>query len=125
MKAFLDTHAAVFLYEGRTEAFGAAASDLLERAALFVSPLVRLELTFLHEVGKLKVAPDQMLGALSADLGVAATDDPLTALVPLARPLSWTRDPFDRLLVATAMLHRAPFLTRDERITAHFPGAVW
>jgi PIN domain nuclease of toxin-antitoxin system len=125
VKAFLDTHAAVFLYEGRIELFGAAARDLLERAALFISPLVRLELAFLREVGKLKVDPDQIVGALAADLRLTVTDDSLQALVPLSRPLSWTRDPFDRLLVATAMLHRAPLVTRDARITERFPGAVW
>jgi PIN domain nuclease of toxin-antitoxin system len=46
-------------------------------------------------------------------------------LVPLAMPLSWTRDPFDRLLVATALLHEAPLITRDARIQEHFAGAVW
>ena len=40
-------------------------------------------------------------------------------------PLSWTRDPFDRLLVATALLHQAPLVTCDTRIQENFPGAVW
>jgi PIN domain nuclease of toxin-antitoxin system len=39
-------------------------------------------------------------------------------VVTQAMPLSWTRDPFDRLIVATAILHRAPLVTRDERIHA-------
>lgn len=125
MRAFLDTHAAVFLWEGRAEAFGAGSRELLEQAALFVSPMVRLELQFLKEVGKLKVDPDQILGSLASDAGVVATEDSLDALVPLAMPLSWTRDPFDRLLVATALLHRAPLVTRDARIRENFPGAVW
>ena len=125
MRALLDTHAAVFLYEGRGEIFGAAARNLLERATLHVSPLVRLELGFLREVGKLTVEPDLLLGALAADCGVTPTSDALDALVPLAQPLAWTRDPFDRLLVATALLHQVPLITRDARIQENFAGAVW
>lgn len=125
MRAFLDTHAAVFLWEGRAEAFGPKSQELLERATLFVSPMVRLELQFLREIGKLKVDADQILGSLAADAGVVATEESLEALVPLAMPLSWTRDPFDRLLVATALLHQASFVTRDRRIHENFAGAVW
>jgi PIN domain nuclease of toxin-antitoxin system len=125
VRALLDTHAAVFLYEGRAELFGAASRDLLERATLQVSPMVRLELAFLREVGKLLIEPDLLLGALAADCGVTATGDAMEALVPLAMPLTWTRDPFDRLLVATALLHRAPFITRDARVQENFAGAVW
>ena len=125
VRAFLDTHAAVFLWEGRAEAFGSSSRELLEQAALFVSPMVRLELQFLREVGKLKVDADQILGSLASDARVVATEDSLDALVPLAMPLSWTRDPFDRLLVATAILHQAPLVTRDRRIHENFPGAIW
>ncbi|HSS79342.1 MAG TPA: PIN domain-containing protein [Thermoanaerobaculia bacterium] len=125
MKAFLDTHAVIFLWEGRTEVFGVGSRELLEQSVLLVSPLVRLEMGFLKEVGKLKVEPDQILGSVTSDFGAILTDDSLEALIPLAMPLSWTRDPFDRLLVATALLHQAPLVTRDSRIHEHFRGAVW
>ncbi len=125
MRAFLDTHAAIFLWEGRAELFGAGSREIVEQAVLLVSPMVRLELQFLKEVGKLKVDPDQLLGLLSSDFGVTMTSDPLDALVSLAMPLTWTRDPFDRMLVATALLHQIPLVTRDTRIHDHFPGAVW
>ena len=125
MRAFLDTHAAVFLWEGRSEIFGPSSRELLERSVLLVSPMVRLEMGFLREVGKLKVEPDLILGSLASDFGVTTTSDPLESLVPLAMPLSWTRDPFDRLLVATALLHETPLITRDTRIRDYFAGAVW
>lgn len=125
MKAFLDTHAAVALAAGRTEVFGPASADLLERAALFVSPVVRLELAFLFELGRIKVGADDVLGDLVAACGVVVSDDPIQAVVGHAMVLSWTRDPFDRLLVATAALHRAPLITRDRPIHEHFERAVW
>lgn len=125
MKAFLDTHAAVALEEGATEVFGHAAIDLLERAALFISPVVRLELTFLAEIGRLTVEPDEILGHLATRLGVFQSEDPMAAVVAEAVKLTWTRDPFDRLLVATAALHRAPLITNDQLIRESFDGAVW
>jgi PIN domain nuclease of toxin-antitoxin system len=121
----LDTHAAVFLWEGRTEVFGLRSIALLERAELLVSSLVRLELTLLREVGKVTVAPEMLLGGLVAEFGVTLSREPLEALVPHAAPLSWTRDPFDRLLVAASLLHDAPLITRDRRIQENYPRAVW
>lgn len=125
MKAFLDTHAAVFLWEGEIGLFGGRSRDLLERAALFVSPVVRLELRFLFEVGKLAVDADTILGGLVADVGLELAGESLAAVAAQAMSLSWTRDPFDRMIVATAALHRAPLITRDERMQAAYPAAAW
>lgn len=33
-----------------------------------------------------------------------------------AMRISWTRDPFDRIITAAAMIHQAPLLTKDEMI---------
>ncbi len=125
VRAFLDTHAAVFLWSGEAQAFGKASRELLENSVLLVSPFVRLELAFLREVGRLVVPPDEILGGLVADCGVALSDDPLPAILEHAVRLSWTRDPFDRLLVATAALHQAPFISRDRRIQEHYERTVW
>jgi PIN domain nuclease of toxin-antitoxin system len=38
---------------------------------------------------------------------------------------AWTRDPFDRLIVANAMADGAPLITADETILANFRDAVW
>lgn len=125
VKVYLDTHAAAFLAEGRTEAFGRDARALLEQGQLLVSPMVRLELAFLFEVGRIKLPPEQILGVLMMECGVSQADDSLAAVVEQARELTWTRDPFDRLLVATAALHQAPLITRDRNIREHYPPAVW
>jgi len=123
MKAFLDTHVAVMLWNG--DEFTPRAREILERAALFVSPMVRLELSFLEEIGRLTRSGDEILGGLASELGVTASEDAIRDVVAEAMGLDWTRDPFDRLLVATAKLHRAPFVTRDERILQHYSEAVW
>jgi len=38
---------------------------------------------------------------------------------------TWTRDPFDRLIVANAKARNAWLITKDSRIASHYPGAVW
>jgi len=125
LSAMLDTHAAVLLWEGRIETFGTASREILETAQLSVSPVVRLELQFLREIGRLQVEPDALLGGLELDLGVAPARDPLAEVIAASMRLSWTRDPFDRLLVGHALLRSARFVTRDRLIQQHFAGAVW
>jgi PIN domain nuclease of toxin-antitoxin system len=43
----------------------------------------------------------------------------------IAATLGWTRDPFDRVIVAHALADDLPLLTRDERIRRHCPLARW
>ena len=125
MKVHLDTHAAVLLWEGRVEAFGQDSRAVLEHEDLFVSPAVRLELQFLREIDRLLVAPDEILGGLEADCGVRLTDAPFARVVSAAMSDGWTRDPFDRLIVADARLHGAALVSRDRRIRKAFPAAIW
>ncbi len=125
MKAFLDTHVAVLLYSGRVGDLGVRSRDLLDRSALFVSPFVRLELRVLTEIGRLKQDADSVLGALGAEVGLAVSHESVADVVAKSLELSWTRDTIDRLLVATAMLHGAPLVTRDRRIRENFAEAVW
>jgi PIN domain nuclease of toxin-antitoxin system len=125
VKAFLDTHSAIFLWEGRVDIWGAKSRNLLERAQLYISPLIRLELKYLQEVGKLKVTPDEIIGGLVSDCGVIVSDDRIEEVVSKAMSLTWTRDPFDRLMVATAVLHHARFITKDRRIHKNSSISVW
>ena len=37
----------------------------------------------------------------------------------------WTRDTFDRLIVAQAKTRDASLLTKDRTILEHYPHAVW
>ena len=104
---------------------GPAPVDLLHRSALHCSPIVRLELALLQEIGRIARSPDDIMGTLRTHFGVVLSQDPIDVIVAAALPLGWTRDPFDRLIVATAALHRAPLITKDARIHEHFEGAVW
>lgn len=49
----------------------------------------------------------------------------MSPMVELELLLSWTRDPFDRLIVANALADGADLVTADERIRQHTDIAVW
>jgi len=125
LTAFLDTHALVLLGEGRSERFGTESRRLLASVEIMVSPVVLFELHFLYEVGRWQVDPDRFYADVLSECHVRESPDPLAAVVREATALAWTRDPFDRLIVATAMLHGAKLVTKDANIHEHFDGAVW
>ncbi len=121
----LDTHAVVWLYTGEIERFTPEGRVLLESEQLTVSPIVQLELTFLHEIGRLKVGGADMLGDLQSRVSMFIVNQPLLAVVQSAASLDWTRDPFDRLIVGDSLAANCPLLTKDETIQANMSLAVW
>lgn len=52
-------------------------------------------------------------------------DKSFPAVIERATTLSWTRDPFDRIITAHAMLDENPLVTMDEAILANYSRAVW
>jgi PIN domain nuclease of toxin-antitoxin system len=84
-----------------------------------VSPVSLLEIQFLSEVDRLKVRQPEFADAVLDDPRFIVDEVPLLALVRHALPLGWTRDPFDRLLVAHSMARRTPLCTLDGSIHEH------
>ena len=81
-----------------------------------VSPVSLLEIQFLAEVGRLDVVQPDLGKAVASDPRFVVDEVPLVALVEKAIPLSWTRDPFDRLLAAHSDARRVPLCSLDRRI---------
>ena len=123
--AFLDTHAAVLLWEHKSATFGRKSRALLDTARLHVSPIVALELQYLYDIKRLCPTPEALLADLSRESGVELAHDDIADVVTHAATLTWTRDPFDRLLVGHALLRQLPFITRDRVILANLPSVVW
>ncbi len=98
---------------------------MLEAEAPFVSPMVELELTYLHEVRRVTEPAAAPLSALRRTIGLRVADVSFADLAQAAAGLSWTRDPFDRLISAHAIVADAPLLTADETILEHLPLATW
>jgi PIN domain nuclease of toxin-antitoxin system len=122
---YFDTHAVVALYKD-FDLLGNKARRLLKRQNDFaISPMVCLELQFLYEIRQIRHAPRQILGHLDSAIGLAVCTKPFAAVIESAEILTWTRDPFDRIIVAHASLDFSPLITKDTRIHEHYRKAVW
>jgi PIN domain nuclease of toxin-antitoxin system len=121
----LDTHVVVWLYAGEIERLGEAAAAAIEEHAPTISPMVRLELTYLHEVGRITVPAADIIDDLTQRVSLTMSTTSLAEVVRAATPLDWTRDPFDRLITADALASAASLVTKDEHIRANVPTAIW
>lgn len=75
---------------------------------------------------RLRVVPDERPSRLASlephpDAVTGDADD----LVAGAMPLSWTRDPFDRLICAHADVLGIDLATADRRVLQHHARATW
>ncbi len=122
---YLDTHVVIWLYAGLEEKFSQQARALINQHDLLISPIVRLEVQYLYEVGRITVDARAIIDDLEERIGLQICDAPFDQVVSRSMALSWTRDPFDRLIVAQAQVGWEPLLTKDETIRSHFPNAIW
>jgi PIN domain nuclease of toxin-antitoxin system len=102
-----------------------AARALIDRHDARISPLTVLELAYLQEIGRARDRVQTMLAALRRDIGAEVADVSLTTLAQSAVDLHWTRDPFDRMISAHAIVENAPLLTADRTIRDNLPLATW
>ncbi len=125
MIAYLDTHAAARLAHGRAR-IGRDAAGLIQRAELLISPMVLVELEYLHEIGRLTLPGKDVLRKLEGELGLRLCDLPFADVARAALDEKWTRDAFDRIIVAQARLNGlAQLISYDEEIARHYPRTVW
>jgi PIN domain nuclease of toxin-antitoxin system len=123
---YLDTHVAVWLYAFGAKKLSERASVLIERSPkLLISPMVLLELEFLHEIGKLAVAPQALCGYLADSIALEICQREFQEVVRGALQQTWTRDPFDRMITAQAALNNDVLITKDRFIRNHYPRATW
>lgn len=121
----LDTHVVVWLYAGRTDLLSARARGALETDEIAISPMVLLELEYLREIDRTAESATIVLGELQQRLGLRVSDTPFATVISCALAQSWTRDPFDRVIVAQAEAEKVSLISRDQPIRDHFQRAVW
>ena len=65
------------------------------------------------------------INELRMDLPINISDTAAISLMRAAAGINWTRDPFDRLIVAESIIYNAKLMTKDSNILSHFNNAVW
>jgi len=122
---FLDTHIVVWLYAGLTTKLSKDAIDLIEANEVQISQMVRLELQYLYEIERITVPPNMILAGLARSIGLKVSDGLHSSAFDQALEYAWTRDVFDRLIVAEASASEAVLISKDRKIRDQYTRAVW
>lgn len=122
---FLDTHVFVWLYAGLREKFSEKTIELLNNNDLKISPMVMLETQYLYEIKRIQLSAREIYEDLHLRLGITVANDDFSIITQNALDVSWTRDPFDRLIVAHAAALSCTLLTADTIILENYTSAVW
>jgi len=116
----------IFLHSGATERISARATQQIEDGNLLISAIVMLELQMLWEIGRLNYDAGTIFADLSQQIGLSLCPLPMRAVVQAALGIQWTRDPFDRIILANAIAcNKAPLITSDRRLREEYDNAIW
>src|SRR5919197_4496487 len=122
---YLDTHIVLWLYDALVERLSPAAVAAINDNAVCISQLVTLELQFLFEIGRIRAVPPLIVATLQRSIGLKLSNVPLAGIVTAAMALGWTRDVFDRMLAAEALVIGCGVITKDRTIREHLPLSIW
>lgn len=126
MIAYLDTQVAIWLASGASKRISSRALATISRSEILLSPMVLLELEYLHEIGRSRIRAQDILRKLEFELGLRVCNLAFDSVVIASLPETWTRDPFDRIIVAQAKANGlASLISADEQIAQHYPRTVW
>ena len=128
MKVLVDTHALLWFLLGDSR-LSATAREAIESSSntRFLSDASVWEISIKQSLGKLKLAEP-----FESRL-VAALERNVFEQLPIARPHLFAvsrlpfhhRDPFDRLIIATAMVENLPIVTQDSQFAAYSIDVIW
>jgi PIN domain nuclease of toxin-antitoxin system len=88
--------------------------------------MVLVELEYLYEIRRTKLPASDVQLKLEHESMLRVCDLPFPTVARIALSESWTRDPFDRIIVAQAKANGlALLISADEKIAKHYPRTVW
>lgn len=128
MQLLLDTHAFLWWLSGDESLSAAAQSAIADESnGIFISAASAWEITAKHRIGKLPG-----VAAIVADIEGAIADQGFVGLPISLRhgqaagtlPLP-LRDPFDRMLIAQAMLESLVLVSNEQAFDAYGVGRLW
>lgn len=121
----LDTHVVVWLHAGEISLFPRKVRQKLDKESLVICPVVFLELEYLYEIDRITFPADTVINDLATDIGLEVCGKPFLPSLRESLKHKWTRDPFDRMIVAHAEANNLELITKDKSILAHCHRAFW
>lgn len=128
MKLLLDTHTFLWLVEGSSNLSRAAQAALTDPAhELFLSAASIWELAIKTSNRKLALSDplDAFVGKWSATYQLALLPIDTPHALAVARLPDHHRDPFDRMLIAQALVERMSLVSGDAKLTPYSAPIIW
>ncbi len=122
---FLDAHVVVWLYSGQLDLFNPKVLKLINTEQVCISHIVKLEIQYLFEIKRVKYEPGLIIDSLIDEIGLIYSDNNFESIVRQAIHLSFTRDPFDRVIVADASINNSKLISKDGNIKKHYKNTIW
>lgn len=122
---YVDTQTLMWLGAGLTKKISVTARSALEMNTIIIPAMSWLELHFMHEIGRIKITPLELYKSLKKVADIRQSNARFYDITEMGGSVTWTRDPFDRLIVAEALHHKLPLITADKLIRKHCKLAVW
>ncbi len=121
---YIDTHVAVWLFQNDLTKFSKKALRLMEKHDLLISPMAIMELGFLYEIGRVTYKPLEILSELNQTIDLKVCEEKFIHSVYQSINITWTKNPFDRLIVANASFNNAILISKDKNILDHYDKTV-
>jgi PIN domain nuclease of toxin-antitoxin system len=122
---YLDTHVVAWLYAGELSHIPNSIKRVINDDDLIISPIVILELQYLFEIGRVRRTGMKVVRELVDALGLIIDDLSFEAAIRHAIEQTWTRDPFDRIIVGQAEARTEKLVTKDSVIHNHYKNSLW
>ena len=122
---FLDTHAVIWLYSGQLDLFNPKVLKLINTEQVCISHIVKLEIQYLYEIKRVKYESGIIIDTLIDEIGLMFSDNSFDTIVREAIHLSFTRDPFDRIIVADASINNSKLISKDRNLKKHYKKTIW
>jgi len=126
LSAYLDTQIVVWISAGRMKKLTRDALRTIESSDLLISPIILVEIGYLFEINRLTKSPPAILDQLQKQLGLKVSDHPFPEIANAALFETWTRDVFDRLIVAHARSDGySELVSSDAKIQQNYSKTIW
>ena len=122
---FLDTHAVIWLYSGQLDLFNPKILKLINTEQVCISHIVKLEIQYLYEIKRVKYESNLIIDTLIDEIGLMFSDNNFDSIVRQALQLSFTRDPYDRIIVADASINNSKLISKDRNLKKHYKKTIW